>query len=67
MNEVREGVLRTPEERFESLPGLIWAPNYLDDLAGYEGLRAHYVDAGPSDAEVFLCLHGEPTDRKSVV
>ncbi|MDP6405636.1 MAG: haloalkane dehalogenase [Alphaproteobacteria bacterium] len=61
MNEVREGALRTPEERFESLPGFAWAPNYLDDLAGYEGLRAHYVDAGPTDAEVFLCLHGEPT------
>ncbi len=61
MIEVREGVLRTPEERFENLPGYDWAPNYLDDLRGYEGLRAHYVDAGPKDSEVFLCLHGEPT------
>jgi pimeloyl-ACP methyl ester carboxylesterase len=55
-------VLRTPEERFAKLPFLPWAPRYLDDLRGYEGLRLHYLDEGPKDAcEVFLCLHGEPT------
>jgi haloalkane dehalogenase len=33
-----------------------------DDLRGYEGLRAHYLDVGPRDAgRTFLCLHGEPT------
>lgn len=54
--------LRTPDERFENLPGYSFAPNYIDDLPGYEGIRAHYLDEGDSDAsEVFLCLHGEPS------
>ena len=57
-----EEVLRTPEERFEALPDFAYPPLYLDDLAGYEGLRCHYLDLGPPDAaETFLCLHGEPT------
>lgn len=55
-------VLRTPDERFEGLPGWACAPRYVDDLPGYEGLRMHYVDEGPRDAAVtFVCLHGEPT------
>ena len=55
-------VLRTPDERFEHLPDFPYTPRYIEDLAGYEGMRMHYVDEGPSDAEhVFLCLHGEPT------
>ncbi len=54
--------LRTPENRFENLPGYNFQPNYIDDLVGYEGLRAHYLDEGGKDAEeLFLCLHGEPT------
>lgn len=53
--------LRTPEERFANLPGFDHEPRYLNDLRGYAGLRMHYVDEGPRDAEVFLCLHGEPT------
>ena len=54
--------LRTPDERFASLPGWSYEPNYLTDLPGYEGMRMHYVDEGPRDAEVtFLCLHGEPS------
>jgi len=29
---------------------------------GDEGLRAHFIDEGPKDAEhTFLCLHGEPS------
>jgi len=55
-------VLRTPEERFATLPFFPWKPSYLEGLRGYEGLRLHTVDEGPRDArEVFLCLHGEPT------
>ena len=55
-------VLRTLEERFEVLPDFAYPPCYLDDLRGYEGLRCHYLDVGPLDAEeTFLCLHGEPT------
>ena len=54
-------ILRTPDERFASLPGWAFAPHYLDDLAGYEGLRVHYIDEGASAGPTFLCLHGEPT------
>jgi haloalkane dehalogenase len=54
--------LRTPEERFLNLPGFPYAPSYVDDLRGFEGLRAAYVDEGPRGAKhTFLCLHGEPT------
>ena len=53
--------LRTPEERFMGLPDWDYEPHYLDDLPGYEGLRVHYVDEGPKDGPVFLCLHGEPS------
>ena len=50
-------ILRTPEERFADLPGFPWPPAYTD----VDGLRMAYVDAGPADGEVVLCLHGEPT------
>ncbi len=54
--------LRTPDDRFTGLSDFPYPPNYVEDLPGYEGLRAHYVDLGPRDAEhTFLCLHGEPT------
>ena len=54
-------ILRTAEERFANLSGFDHEPRYLNDLPGYAGLRMHYVDEGPRDSEVFLCLHGEPT------
>jgi haloalkane dehalogenase len=54
-------VVRTDEERFTDLPDWPYQPRYVDGLPGYEGLRMHYVDEGPRDAPVFLCLHGEPT------
>lgn len=54
--------LRTPDERFASLPDWPYAPHYVDDLPGYEGLRVHYVDEGPQNAvRTYLCLHGQPT------
>jgi pimeloyl-ACP methyl ester carboxylesterase len=53
--------LRTPDERFAGLPGYAFEPRYIDDLAGYEGLRLHYLDEGARGGHVFLCLHGEPT------
>lgn len=34
-----------------------FAPHFTDA----PGFRMHYVDEGPRDAEVVLCLHGEPT------
>jgi len=55
-------VLRTLDERFLDLPGFSYDPVYIDDLEGFEGLRMHYVDEGPQNADsIFLCLHGEPT------
>lgn len=54
--------LRTPEERFEGLPGWDYPPSYVEDLPGYEGLRVHVLDVGPHAAEhTYLLLHGEPT------
>ncbi len=50
--------LRTPDDRFEALPGYDFPPRYVE----LDGLRMHYLDVGPEDAEhVYLCLHGEPT------
>lgn len=55
-------ILRTPEERFTNLLGYPFKPHFISDLAGYSGLRVHYLDEGPRDArKVFLCLHGQPT------
>jgi haloalkane dehalogenase len=48
-------VYRTPDERFDGLPGFPFAPNYVEQ----DGLRMHYLDEG-SGAPVLL-LHGEPT------
>ncbi|MEM9316233.1 MAG: haloalkane dehalogenase [Pseudomonadota bacterium] len=53
---------RTPDDRFADLPGYDFEPHYVDSLPGYEGLRVHYVDEGPSSAErTYLCLHGQPS------
>lgn len=53
---IRE-VFRTPESRFDNLPGYDFAPNYTD----IDGLRMHYVDEGPRDGRPVVCFHGEPT------
>lgn len=53
--------LRTPDERFDDLPDWPFQPRYLDDLPGFEGLRLHYIDEGPAEGPVFLCLHGQPS------
>ena len=49
--------LRTPESRFENLPGYDFDAHYVD----VDGLRMHYVDEGPRDGAVVLLLHGEPS------
>jgi haloalkane dehalogenase len=54
-------ILRTPAERFTNLPGFAWPAHNRDDLPGYSGLSVSYLDEGPQQAPVFLCLHGEPT------
>jgi haloalkane dehalogenase len=48
---------RTPDERFDALPGYPFEPRYVD----LDGLRMHAVDEGPRDAPAVLLLHGEPT------
>jgi haloalkane dehalogenase len=54
--------VRTPEDRFEDIPDFDYPVHYAEDLPGYEGLRAAWMDTGPEDADrVFLCLHGEPS------
>lgn len=52
---------RTPDEAFAALPGYDFQPHYVDQLPGYEGLRMHYLDEGPREGPVVLCLHGEPS------
>ncbi len=54
--------LRTPDDRFENLPGYDFEPNYLDVPDGEGGqLRVHYIDEGPADANPVLMMHGEPS------
>ncbi len=56
-DEIRPGVFRTPDERFENLPGFNFEPHYVE----WNGLRIHYLDEGDADADPILLLHGEPT------
>ena len=49
-------VLRTPDDRFSRLPDYPFEPHYAD-----VGVRMHYVDEGPRDADPILLLHGEPS------
>jgi len=54
--------LRTPDERFENLPGWPYRPNYTEVPDGEGGtLLIHHVDEGPRDADPILCIHGQPT------
>ena len=61
-------ILRTPCERFASLPGYGFAPHWFDS-ARHTGilnrkrvpLRMHYLDEGPKDGTPLILLHGEPT------
>lgn len=56
--------IRTPDDRFDDLPGFPYAPNYAEVSAdGTDGatLRVHYLDEGPADADPIVLMHGEPT------
>jgi haloalkane dehalogenase len=55
-------ILRTPDHRFQNLPGYPFEPSYVT-VAGPHGndLRLHYVDEGPPTASPVLLLHGEPS------
>jgi haloalkane dehalogenase len=48
-------VFRTPDERFEALPGYPYEPHYVE----VDGLRLHHLDEGSGPAVV--CFHGEPS------
>jgi len=48
-------VYRTPDSRFDGLPGFPFEPHYVEQ----DGLRMHYLDEG--DGATVLLLHGEPT------
>ena len=48
-------VFRTPDERFENLPGYPFEPHYAEAL----GIRMHHLDEG--DGDPIVCFHGEPS------
>jgi haloalkane dehalogenase len=48
-------VFRTPDERFENLPGYPYEPHYAE----VGGLRLHHLDEG--SGSTVLCFHGEPS------
>ncbi|MEG7364385.1 alpha/beta fold hydrolase, partial [Pseudomonas citronellolis] len=50
-------VFRTPDERFQNLPGYDFAPNYIE----VDGLRMHYLDEGPRDGLPVVCFPGDPS------
>jgi haloalkane dehalogenase len=52
-----EAAYRTPDDRFEGLPGFGFAPRYVEQ----DGLRMHYLDEGGGTGDPILLLHGEPT------
>lgn len=56
-------ILRTPEDRFASLPDFPYPPRYTEIADGPSGatLRIAHVDEGPRQAAPVLLLHGEPT------
>lgn len=47
-------VFRTPDERFDHLPGYAFEPHYVE----VDGLRLHHLDEG--SGSTVLCFHGEP-------
>jgi haloalkane dehalogenase len=51
-------LLRTPDERFASLPDFPFEPHYVELT---DGIRVHHLDEGPADAAPVLLMHGEPS------
>ena len=51
------GFVRTPDAYFEDLADWPYGYEYVE----IDGLRQAYVDAGPTDGEVVLLLHGQPS------
>ena len=54
--------LRTDDARFAGLSGYNFDPHY-QDVKTDDGtnLRLHYLDEGPRDGEIVLCMHGQPS------
>jgi haloalkane dehalogenase len=54
--------LRTPDSRFADLVDFDYPPRYapVSDTEG-GSLRMAWVETGPADGPVVLCLHGEPS------
>jgi haloalkane dehalogenase len=57
VTDLGDHVLRTPEDRFSDLPDYPFESKYCE----VAGLRMHYVDEGPREANPILMLHGEPS------
>jgi haloalkane dehalogenase len=55
---IKVDILRTPDTRFLNLPDYDFEPNYL--TVG-EGIRLHYIDAGPRNGPVVILMHGQPS------
>jgi haloalkane dehalogenase len=54
--------LRTPDDRFATLPGYPYEPNYAEVADGDGGtLRLHYVSEGDPSGPVVVLMHGEPS------
>ncbi|MBA7581342.1 Haloalkane dehalogenase [subsurface metagenome] len=50
-------LLNTPKKRFDNLPNFPFVPHFIE----VDGIRIHYLDEGPKQAEVILLMHGEPS------
>ncbi|MGE0130870.1 MAG: haloalkane dehalogenase [Blastocatellales bacterium] len=54
-------IRRTPDERFNDLPGYDFDPHYVEINHQGVNLRVHCIDEGPHKAAPVLLLHGEPS------
>jgi haloalkane dehalogenase len=61
-NDGQMQTVRTSDSRFTGLPDFDYQPRY-GEVSDAEGgtLRMAWVEAGPADGEIVLCLHGEPS------
>lgn len=58
IHKTKSGIefVQTPSECFRNLPNYNFIENYYD----LDGLKIHYVDAGPVKGKILLLLHGQP-------